>query len=371
MAETAPNHETPVNRDEPSRAVPEGGILQMKTVAANNGATKGHAEVPAAAERQPNSSSNDCKERLDATSVGTDEADVEKISPEAKDARGHTVVEVFFKRSHYSIYRAKFGDNESVAVQFSKDEDLAVKQQQDISGLLPLRNKLHFLAAHIGGRGRRNSGQAKSSQAADRCYFVQVADAFRLGLENNAPLAKEVLQGAIENAMSLLERHARLCYLRAAATAVFYVSTVWALLMAISYGAGEAGWPTLNSDVLQVATAIFSGAMGALLSVAAGIRSRTISLDGDPDANQMEAATRVTIGVISAAVLYLLFRENFFTVVNLMPDDNSDDLRAALLIGFAGGFLERLVPDLIEKTMNKANGKLDSPAGGRPAGVGH
>jgi hypothetical protein len=353
MAETALEHATSANHGEPPQVLATAGSMHVQPEAANNGASKDPAKLPDATESPS----------ISKARRPIEEVDVEKISPEAKDARGHTVVEVFFKRSHYAIYRAKFGDNESIAVQFSKDEELAVKQQQDISGLLPLRNKLHFLAAHIRAKEGRKSANGKSAQVGDHCYFVQVADAFRLALENNATLAKEIVQGAIENVTSLLDRHARLCYLRAAATAVLYVSLVWIPLVAISYGAGEAGWRTLNPGVLQVVTAIFSGAVGALLSVAIGIRGRTIALDGDPDANQMEAITRITIGVISAAVLYLLFSEKIFTLANLNPADNLYDLRAALLIGFAGGFLERLVPDLIEKTMNKANGKLDPPAG--------
>jgi hypothetical protein len=287
------------------------------------------------------------------------EVEIAKIRPAAADARGHEIIEVYFKRSHYAIYRAKFGNNESVAVQFSQNEELALRQQLHISVLLPLRNKLQYLAMHI--RGLASSARRDSVGESDHCYFVQIADAFRLGLENDALLAKEVLQGAIDNVTALLERHARLCYLRAAAKTVAYVTCAWLVVMAMPYAAAAIGLPTFSAGVLQVATAIFSGAIGALLSIAIGIRNRTVGLDGDPSANRMEAATRITIGIISAAVLYLMFLQKFFTLFNLEPQLESSDVRAALLIGFAGGFLERLVPDLIEKTMTKPNGKGEAP----------
>jgi hypothetical protein len=175
-------------------------------------------------------------------------------------------------------------------------------------------------------------------------------------LENNIVKGKEILEGAIENVTSLLERHGRLCYLQASAKAVLYITLAWIICMA----ATVLGW--LNNTLLtSVATAVFSGATGALLSVAIGIRNRTVALDGDPSGNRMEATVRITIGVISAAVLYLLFTEKFFSLFGLAAD-KADDLRAPLLIGFAGGFLERLVPDLLEKSASRGSTKKTEPS---------
>ena len=89
-----------------------------------------------------------------------------------------------------------------------------------------------------------------------------------------------------------------------------------------------------------------------LLSIAIAIRGRTIVIDGNRQAKIIDAALRVLIGAISAAVLFLLLNsgglvELHFGQAKIVGPDAT--WQGTLLVGFAAGFVERLVPNLLEK----------------------
>jgi len=73
--------------------------------------------------------------------------------------------------------------------------------------------------------------------------------------------------------------------------------------------------------------------------------------------NAVDSSIRILIGVISGAALYLILDSNLLATFSLgtKGTDANTIWKAALLTGFVAGFLERLVPDLLE---NKVAGAL-------------
>jgi hypothetical protein len=136
---------------------------------------------------------------------------------------------------------------------------------------------------------------------------------------------------------------------------------VAAALALILIGAGS----NLTGGAQQTGMLLLSsgaGALGAVLSIFIALRNRTVAPDQDWQTNIIDGAARIGIGVISAFALHLLLTSGFLTNAiagGFTLTENGAGTtgvlsnlgwKSALLVGFAGGFLERMVPDLLEKS---------------------
>jgi hypothetical protein len=107
-----------------------------------------------------------------------------------------------------------------------------------------------------------------------------------------------------------------------------------------------------------------AGLVGAAFSIALAIRNRTVALDTDLLDNITDGTLRLLIGVISAGVLLLLLGCGILPGLKIGEANFSASpltWQLVLVIGFLGGFLERLVPDLLEKKTPQGNGS-NAPA---------
>src|SRR5262249_51284359 len=88
---------------------------------------------------------------------------VDDIRKGREDNRGETIDLVFFKRPEFAVYQS----GGKILVQYADDEALAKEQIAAIAELLPLKDRLQYLA-----------------QDMDRpeCYQWQIAESLRLGL---------------------------------------------------------------------------------------------------------------------------------------------------------------------------------------------
>src|SRR5438128_422396 len=101
-------------------------------------------------------------------------------------------------------------------------------------------------------------------------YRAQIADALRLGLENQPNIAKLILDEALQDAKSIQERIGRQVYLKWATSIALA-----AALALIPFG----GWFIQGRHgVHLLLMAVGAGALGALLSIAIGIRQRSVAV---------------------------------------------------------------------------------------------
>lgn len=250
---------------------------------------------------------------------------VAKIEIGAMDCRNEKIEYVYFKRDNYAIYSCK----RNVLVQYSDDKSEATKQICEIAELFPLRDRIQYLTAEVG---------------LPNCYQAQVAEGLRLGLEGQKDVAKKMFEAAIEDVVKTRATIGRKAYLRFAGPFAFLVATV---LM----GSGLA-FLSMDRSLGLLLLSTGGGAVGAMLSIAIAIRARTVAVEGDWKANATDGTLRILIGVLSAAILCLFLVSGAISVTagELNITGAAITWQVGLLIGIAAGFLERMVPDLLEKT---------------------
>jgi hypothetical protein len=253
------------------------------------------------------------------------------IQIDKKDSRGLKITQIYaVQTGDYAIYQAG-----EVRVQFADD---TVRAQAPKKSILPLGSTRAEINMLLDGLAYREVG--------DR----QLAYALQLALDND-------LEGAKATVASL---KATLVARRAARGRFQYVK--W------SYGAAAiligllfvASWcypePTASNNFLLAAKA---GVVGAAFSIALAIRGRTVALDTDRLDNITDGTLRLVIGLVSAGVLLLLFGNGIIPSLKIGDAEFKADTmtwQMVLLVGFVGGFLERLVPDLLDKRNGQSNG---------------
>jgi hypothetical protein len=303
---------------------------------------------------QAPAANNDAPPRASAPTQADDAGErtartVAEIVAGAKDGGGERIDCVYFKREAYAIYRR--GTPPQIVVAYSDTPAVADQQIAAISPLLPSRDHLVHLMNNLPAKSQEN-------------YRAQIADALRLGLEKQPDIAKALIAKALEDALAAQARIERLVYLQWAGMAI-----VPALVL-ILFGGRHAAPDAMGVNLLLMSAG--AGAIGAVLSIAIAIRARTVAIEGNWKANAVDAAVRVGIGMISAAVLFLLLNSGVVATLTAGGVSLTGDKmtwQVALIIGFAAGFLERLVPDLLEKGAPPSQPAQPASAGGTGGGA--
>ena len=244
-----------------------------------------------------------------------------------KDGRGFQITRIYAVQSdEYAIYQAG-----EVMVHYADDQGKAQTQRKSMLPVSSARAEVNALVQGLPCR-----------EICDR----QLAYALQLALDGDMEGAKGTVAAAKAFVLAKRAARGRFQYLKwsygAAAVLIgllFVASALYPLQPA-------------SSDLWLAAKA---GLVGAAFSIALAIRGRTVALDTDLLDNVTDGTLRLLIGVISAGVLLLLFASGIVPSLKIGDADFKPATltwEMVLVIGFVGGFLERLVPDLLEKATN-------------------
>lgn len=261
---------------------------------------------------------------------------LEHIDAGAIDDCGSRIARICFRGKHFAIYLSAHDDwGDEIRVKYSDDDEVRKIQFKNVSAISDRRYALDQLA-----RGLRT-----------RCYYLgQIAAAIRLVVEDSVAdhdQAAGVLDRAISDVREERARIGRRIY----------------LIFALLFSGGAAAMLLLGAWLLAPANdalavlpaAAGSGAIGALLSIAIALRGRAVAPDHDYWTNCTDALLRVTVGTLSGGALILFLTAGLvldFTIgdAKMVGAGLTESWRAILTFGFLGGFTERMVPDLLERT---------------------
>lgn len=261
------------------------------------------------------------------------------------DPAGQPVREIYARNDPmYGVYRTA----KRVCVQFADDADREGAQRKAMVPLAALRGDINGLID-----GWRTSDRYRA-KARRRRFDRGTADALISALEEDPAGALHQLTAVRATIVDGRTAIGRFQYLgMALAIVVLVFLSLWLTsLRAISSS------PVTTVYTHDVLIAIGGGALGAFLSIAMGLKSRTVLPDLQWVANLCDAVLRMVVGIVAGAIFLCLLRGGFglsfasLSAACRVGQDGCDPHQGWMQIfalGFVAGFFERLVSDLLDK----------------------
>lgn len=282
----------------------------------------------------------------------------------AKDSTGGQILTVYSKvRDTYAVYRTR----ERVAIQFADDAAIGTLQRKAISPLNPLRGQINGLID-----GWRAAEGDDYNAGSSRIFFWRPRDSHEIRAKaamfdrRVADTLAMALQGDVEGAELLLaEIKTDLLDERTSIARIDYIAFAGlAALLLVLFALVMTSWLGRNDpEERRLWLACGAGALGALFSTAIAMRSRAILTDLQLRENRADAIARIGIGAVAGVLLVVMVTSKIVSV-----DIDGGKIEAGTwvviaFLAFLGGFSERLVPDLLERTAGKGR-PVENPLAG-------
>ena len=285
-----------------------------------------------------------------------DEWLVENVVKDTPDFTGALIETIYSKISHiYAVY----GTNERVMVQFADSDQmvdgkmLGSQQREALAYLSPIRGEINGL---LDGWRKANYINKASRRARAKHFDRRTADALTVALQGDRNRhAHDLLKAVNDEIRKERTSTGRVEYLIVAA---FCALVLFILVGWLSAGPGTLEKPSPISDFMaanNIWLATSLGSLGALFSIALGIRGRAIQPDLLRSENMIDAVLRILIGAVSAVILFSLFKGNLvsFSIAGqpiLLDGAAAQATHLAIIVAFLAGFSERLVSDFLKST---------------------
>jgi hypothetical protein len=278
------------------------------------------------------------------------------------DKLGNIVQEILWLGAEYAIYRS----NKGVYVHFSDCPEKEEEQRQRFTEICPELCELRYLTTQMGtskmfphriAKWWRQLAANDLPTPSERRYALfeqNMAQALMLIMEKKTEPAKEIAQQALAMAVERVTNDNTVRYLRASlgCAAVFLLIGFFLLYL------------DLAGSSYYIISCMF-GSIGAIFSIATRLQAFELKPCNESTMNYWMSAIRVGMGVVGALVLLLLASTTIGETIikQLIGSDVKTGVpwQTAAILGFLAGFAERLVPNLLQRSINKIESPDDTP----------
>lgn len=258
-----------------------------------------------------------------------------QIKVDAIDKMQQAILQVYLAGEDYKIYRTCQG----VHVHFADCRLRERKQRKNYAEVSDRLCYLRFLTSQIARWPFIQNWLQKSGSF----YDHQIAEAICLALQENVQETKQILDRGRELAENRLTNENRARYLLSCLLVALIPTVVlWWLYPWAS---------TTPSDLWAVFLAAGAGATGAVFSIGMRILHLELHPCQQSVMNYIMGGLRVLIGFTAGALILLLVTHTDIGkgITSLLEPPTIADWHSIALLGFLGGFAERLVPLLLGK----------------------
>jgi hypothetical protein len=279
-----------------------------------------------------------------------------QLAVREKDKLGNKIEEILWLARNYAVYRSDRG----VYVHFSDCPQEEDDQRRRFTKISPELCELRYLTAQMPS-GRTFGLRYPTSSI----YHHNMAQAVMLAIESKdqdlkdaKQLTEKTLNMAVDRVTNdNMIRYVRFCLL---CWSVLAVAVLWVLWEPIQFR--WTSWETVRPHIAGLKPFVIGGmfgATGAMLSVATRLQAFKLKPCNQSNMNYWMAGLRIGIGVVAGIVILLLARTMLSDAIGKHVADMYWETAAAL--GLVAGFSERLVPNLLQRTVSQVESSAGTP----------
>ena len=277
---------------------------------------------------------------------------ISQIQVNDDDKLGNKVLEKLWYGNDYLIYRTCRG----VFIHFSDCKDTEAKQREAFAEIIPELCELRYLTQEMRSglpwylfwRRRRSAPDGRDA-ANSSLFDHNIAQAITLVVEDSCTKGnkykdgKAIAKEALEMAVVRCTNDNTIRYVGAS-----MVAALIAAAAVIAAGAFKLRFPEIlpgANPALPYFIAAFFGIVGAAFSVMTRVRSFQMKPCQQSDMNYLMARLRILIGLVAGLMLYLVLQHPLGkSGAGALNPGFLQDWGVVAIVGFVGGFAERLVP---------------------------